>query len=52
MRRPKNTVWISISMQTEEKVMLDELVRRSGKTRNRFLRDLFAHLWATRVQDI
>lgn len=51
MRRPKNTVWISVSMQTEEKVMLDQMVKESGKPRNRFLRDLFAQLWAARTVD-
>lgn len=48
MRRPKNTVWISVSMQAEEKAQLDQLVKESGKTRNRYLRDLFAKMWSDR----
>lgn len=43
-RRPKNTTWVSIMLTLEEKALLDEAVKASGKTRNRFLRDFIASL--------
>lgn len=44
MRRPKNTVWVSISMTTEEKAVLDAAVKAAGIPRNRFLRNFIATL--------
>lgn len=42
MARSKNTTYISVCLPNEEKSHLDELVKASGKNRNRYLRDLIA----------
>lgn len=44
-KQTKDTVYVSIQLSQAEKDILDEAVARSGKTRNRFLRDMIAALW-------
>lgn len=44
MGKGPNVVYVSIQMSPEEKATLDAAVERSGKRRNRFLRDLIATL--------
>lgn len=40
----KNSTWISIQCTEDEKATLDEAVKASGLTRNRFLRNFIAPL--------
>jgi predicted DNA-binding protein len=41
----RNSVYVSMQLTSAEKEILDEAVKRSGKTRNRFLRDWINSLW-------
>ena len=45
MIRSNETTYVSVQLTLAEKEILDAAVKKSGKTRNRFIRDWIAELW-------
>lgn len=43
-RAPKQSTYVSVCLSEDEKAVLDDAVRDSGKNRNRFIRDWISTL--------